>query len=51
MHKAVDAAALLKLALEDRDAGRCSDAVNTLALYDNVDALAKAYALACEAGA
>ena len=51
VRKAADATALLKLALEDQDAGRCSEAVNTLALYDNADALAKAYVLACEADA
>ncbi len=51
VRKAADAAALLKLALDDQDAGRCSEAVNTLALYDNADALAAAYVLACEADA
>ncbi len=51
VRKAADAAALLKLALEDQEAGRRSEAVNTLALYDNADALAKAYVLACGAGA
>ena len=50
VRKAADAAALLKLALEDREAGRRSEAVNTLALYYNADALAKAYVLACGAG-
>ena len=48
--KAADAAEVLKLALEDQGAGRCSDAVNTVALYDNQDTLAAAYLLACEAG-
>ncbi len=48
--KAADAAEVLKLALEDQEAGRCSEAVNTLALYDNTDTLAAAYLLACEAG-
>ncbi len=51
VRKADGAAALLKLALEDREAGRCSEAVNTLALYDNADALAEAYVLACGADA
>jgi hypothetical protein len=50
VEKAADAAEVLKLALEDPEAGRCSEAVNTVALYDNPDALAKAYVLACEAG-
>ncbi len=48
--KAADAAEVLKLALEDPEAGRCSEAVNTLALYYNQDTLAAAYLLACEAG-
>ena len=51
VRKAADAAALLKLALEDREAGRRSEAVNTLVLYDNADAQAKAYVLACGADA
>ena len=50
VEKAADAAALIKLALEDQGAGRCSGEVNTLALYDNEDTLAAAYLLACEAG-
>ena len=48
--KAADAAEVLKLALEDQEAGRCAGEVNTLALYDNQDTLAAAYLLACEAG-
>ncbi len=48
--KAADAAEVLKLALEDQEAGRCSEAVNTVALYDHQDTLAAAYLLACEAG-
>ena len=48
VEKAADAAALIKLALEDQGAGRCSGEVNTLALYDNQDTLAAAYLLACE---
>ncbi len=48
--KAADAAEILKLALGDQEAGRCSEAVNTLALYDHQDTLAAAYLLACEAG-
>ena len=51
IREAADAAALLKLALEDQEAGRRSESVNTLALYDNAEALAKAYVLACEADA
>ena len=47
--KAADAAEVLKLALEDREAGRCAGEVNTLALYDNQDTMAAAYLLACEA--
>ncbi len=50
VEKAADAAALIKLALEDQYAGRHSAEVNTLALYDNTDTLAAAYLLACEAG-
>ncbi len=50
VEKAADAAEVLKLALDDPEAGRCSEAVNTVALYDNPDARAKAYVLACEAG-
>ena len=50
VEKAADAAALIKLALEDQQGGRHSAEVNTLALYDNEDSLAKAYVLACEAG-
>ncbi len=48
--KAADAAEVLKLALGDQEAGRCSEAVNTVALYDHQDTLAAAYLLACEAG-
>ena len=44
-------AALLKFALEDYEEGLArATNVNTLALYDDVDTLAKAYVLACEAG-
>ncbi len=48
--KAADAAEILKLALGDQEAGRCSEAVNTVALYDHQHTLAAAYLLACEAG-
>ena len=47
VRKANNAAELLKLALEDREAGTMSGNVNTLALYDNTGVLAKAYTLAC----
>ncbi len=50
VEKAADAAEVLKLALEDQEAGRHSAEVNTLALYDTGDTLAAAYLLACEAG-
>ena len=50
VNKAGSAAALLKLALEDQKAGRCSQVLNTYALYDNGEALAKAHTLALEAG-
>ena len=51
VRKARTPATLLKLALEEREEGKDrAKNVNTLALYDNVDALAKAYVLACEAG-
>ena len=50
--KASTSAALLKIALEDYEEGLArAKTVNTLALYDDVDALAKAYVLACEGGA
>ena len=45
-------AALLKLALDDREEGLArAKNVNTLALYNDVDALAGAYRRACEAAA
>jgi hypothetical protein len=50
VEKAADAAEVLKLALGDQEAGRCSEAVNTVALYDHQNTLAAAYLLACEAG-
>ncbi len=52
VRKARTPAALLKFALEEHEEGLArAKNVNTLALYDDVDALAKAYVLACEAGA
>lgn len=51
VRKARTPAALLKFALEDYEEGLArAKNVNTLALYDNVDALGNAYVLACEAG-
>ena len=49
--KARTPATLLKLAPEEREEGKAhAKNVNTLALYDNAGALAKAYVLACEVG-
>ena len=51
VNKVASPAALLKRALEDYEEGLArAPNVNTLALYGDVDTLAKAYVLACEAG-
>ena len=51
VRKATTPAALLELALDDRTEGLVrARNVNTLALYDNGDTLAKAYALALGSG-
>ncbi len=51
VRKARTPAALLKFALDDREEGVIhARSVNTLALYDNADTLAKAHALARGAG-